>query len=374
MGGSGASRGTGLIRRRAWLIGALLLLGCGQKAITPPETWQAVTIPTDAIFDGIFFTDSLNGWMTGGNYQIPGGIVGRTRDGGRTWQFMSGVVPGKGAGFALGASQFRDTLNGLALGSEGRVLVTADGGVSWTPADGSRGSMLSDLRFLDAWNGWAVGPSTLLRTSDGGESWSSVMADDDYFSGNAIQFLDDSHGWVVSHGGELKSTSDGGRTWTKVALPLAKDERPTLWDVTFTDPAQGWVVGEQGVIFHTDDGGAIWTRQSQGVPIVRVIPKGEPPRPREVVRELEVPPDPLTLTAVRFLDRQRGYAVGSYNDVGESVVIATRDGGATWKVQRVEPGELLRTLFLLDSAHAWAAGDRARTMPQVVLRYTGADR
>ena len=94
-----------MIRRRAWLIGALLLLGCGQKAITPPETWQAVTIPTDAIFDGIFFTDSLNGWMTGGNYQIPGGIVGRTRDGGRTWQFMSGVVPGKNAGFALGASQ-----------------------------------------------------------------------------------------------------------------------------------------------------------------------------------------------------------------------------------------------------------------------------
>ena len=52
----------------------------------------------------------------------------------------------------------------------------------------------------------------------------------------------------------------------------------------------------------------------------------------------------------------------------ESVVLATSDGGATWRVERVVPGELLRSLFLLDAQHAWAAGDRARTTPQVVLR------
>ena len=53
-------------------------------------------------------------------------------------------------------------------------------------------------------------------------------------------------------------------------------------------------------------------------------------------------------------------------------MIATHDGGATWKVERVQPGEYLRSLFVLDATHAWAAGDRARTTPQVVLRYTGA--
>jgi hypothetical protein len=50
------------------------------------------------------------------------------------------------------------------------------------------------------------------------------------------------------------------------------------------------------------------------------------------------------------------------------VVLATSDGGATWRVERVVPGEILRSLFLLDATHAWAAGDRARTTPQVVLR------
>jgi len=354
------------------ILGALFILGCARPSSTPePQAWQAVTIPTDAIYDGIFFTDSLNGWIAGGNYQIEGGIVGRTRDGGRTWRFVSGVVPGEGAGFSLGTIQFRDTLSGLATASGGRILVTSDGGQSWHAASGSRGAMLSDVRFLDPWNGWAVGPSTLLRTQDGGETWRQVMDDDDYFSGNAIQFLDISHGWTVSQGGSLKKTGDGGRTWEQVALPLAKDERPTLWDIFFVDPAQAWIVGEEGVIFHTEDGGSTWTRQANGVPIVRALRKGER-RPREVVPELETPPDRLALTAVRFLDRQRGFAVGSYNDVAESVVIATHDGGATWKVERVQPGEYLRSLFVLDATHAWAAGDRARTTPQVVLRYTGA--
>jgi len=37
----------------------------------------------------------------------------------------------------------------------------------------------------------------------------------------------------------------------------------------------------------------------------------------------------------------------------------------------VQPGEELRCLFVLDRDHAWAAGDRARRLPQVVLRCAG---
>jgi photosystem II stability/assembly factor-like uncharacterized protein len=128
------------------------------------------------------------------------------------------------------------------------------------------------------------------------------------------------------------------------------------------------VAGDLGSLFHTSDGGMTWTRQENGVPVVRVIPQGEPPRPREPVPELETEPDRLSISAVQFADSARGYAVGYYADVGESVVLATSDGGASWRVERVQPGEMLRSLFLLDAQHAWAAGDRARTAPQVVLR------
>src|SRR5262249_3851024 len=160
--------------------------------------------------------------------------------------------------------------------------------------------------------------------------------------------LDSLHGWLVAHGGALEFTNDGGLTWTRVELPLEKGERPTFWDITFCDRSHGWIVGEEGTIFHTEDGGATWVRQVSGVPSVRVIPKGEPRRPREPFPELEMPPDRLTLTAVRFADPLCGWALGYYSDVGESVVIGTRDGGASWQVERVQPGEYLRALFLLD--------------------------
>src|SRR5215813_8029883 len=135
------------------LIVAMAVVGCARK---PPESWQAFTIPADAIFSGICLPDSLNGWIVGGNYQIEGGIVGRTRDGGRTWRFRSGIALGKGTGYALGTVQFHDSLNGCAVTGD-RILVTADGGESWRDADGAAGTNIGDLWFLDRNNGWAVG-------------------------------------------------------------------------------------------------------------------------------------------------------------------------------------------------------------------------
>jgi photosystem II stability/assembly factor-like uncharacterized protein len=84
--------------------------------------------------------------------------------------------------------------------------------------------------------------------------------------------------------------------------------------------------------------------------------------------ELEVEPDRLALYAVQFADAERGWAVGYYADVAESVVLGTHDGGANWQIEHVQSGELLRALCVLDRDHAWAAGDRARTQAQVVLR------
>jgi photosystem II stability/assembly factor-like uncharacterized protein len=360
---------------------ALLLLCCCMGSCSPrkpSEKWQAVVVPTDADFRGLWFTDSLNGWVTGGGWSIDGGLVGRTRDGGRTWSFQSGVLDGGGTQFGLGRVQFRDTLRWCVVGSAGIVLVTNDGGVTWrsvrygrSPADG-----LSDIQFLDESNGWASGTASVVGTHDGGETWSPLVygsSENGYLSGNAIHMSDTQSGWLVGHSGALLRTGDGGATWTRVPLPLRADEHPTLWDVTFSDAEHGWAVGERGSIFHTTDGGSTWTRQENGVPEVRVPPKGEPPRPREPLPELETEPDRLALSAVWFLDSDRGWTVGYYADVAESVILGTRDGGASWNVERVVPGELLRSLFALDSTHVWAAGDRARTSPQVVLRYVGGE-
>jgi len=343
----------------------------------PPEKWESVPIPTDADFRGMWFCDSLRGWITGGGWAIPGGIVGRTRDGGRSWRFQSGVVPQAGDRFGLHDVQFQDSLRGCVVGDHGAILLTEDGGENWRRASRPHtgGTGLFDVQFFDADHGWAIGSARILQTEDGGETWRLLIRsvlENDYLGGNAIHFVDRFHGWLAGRDGRLMRSEDGGRTWTPVVLPLRESEHPTLWDITFTDPSHGWVVGDEGAIFHSDDGGQTWARQENGVPIERVLPKGEPPRPRDVLPELEVPPSRLSISAVCFVDPSLGWAVGYYADVAESVILGTSDGGQSWEIERVQPGELLRSLFALDATHAWAAGDRARTQSQVVLRYTAA--
>ena len=355
------------------LLVALVVTSCAKP---PAERWQAVTVPTDAQFNGVWFTDSLNGWVSGGGWSIDGGIVGRTRDGGRSWSFKSGVLLNGGTQFSLGQVQFRDSLHGCAVGYAGIILLTQDGGETWRSVRYGRssGDGLSDLQFLDAYTGWAAGPASIVGTRDGGETWFPVLynsSENGYLTAFGVHFLDAWHGWVVSHGGLLKKTEDGGQTWISVPLPLREGERPTLRDVTFVDAMNGWVVGERGSIFHTADGGLTWSLQETGVPVVRVPRKGEPPRPREPIPELETEPDRLALMSVAFADMSRGWAVGYYSDVAESVILGTSDGGVTWKVERSQSGELFGAIYVLDRAHAWVAGDRARTETQVILRYVG---
>ncbi|MGH7741811.1 MAG: WD40/YVTN/BNR-like repeat-containing protein [Candidatus Eiseniibacteriota bacterium] len=358
------------------LLAANLILSCARRPETSP--WRSVMIPTDADFAGVWFSDSLNGWITGGGWAIEGGIIGRTRDGGRSWTFQSGLAPGAGAGSGFGRVQFRDSLRGCVVGSGGTVMLTDDGGENWRPAThgGRAGAALYGLQFIDALNGWAIGPGSIVRTEDGGETWRRLIRSDNengYLSGSAVHFLDASRGWLAGQAAEFMRSDDGGSNWIPVTLPLPSGQRPALRDVFFLDRRLGWVVGEEGVIFHTEDGGERWVRQQLGVPVVRVLAKGEKPK-HDVVPELDVPPDRLALHAVRFANSNRGWAVGYYADAAESVVLGTRNGGATWTVERTQPGELLRSLFALDTLHVWAAGDRARTSPQVILRYAPAER
>ncbi len=359
---------------RSALLALALLAACARRA---PESWEEVSLGTDARFSGIWFADSLDGWIAGGAREVAGGVLGRTRDGGRTWRIESGVVPGTGAGFGLNGVVFRDTARGCVVTDGGSIQLSSDGGGSWREVRNGRSSSdgLAHVQLLGEADGWAIGPASLMGTRDGGESWTVRVLNTNetgYLSGNAVAFTDGSHGWLVGHGGLLMRTYDGGYAWTRVGLTLPPGAAPTLWDISFVNADQGWLVGDEGTIFHTSDGGESWQRQIEGVPVERVLARGERPRPPDIIPGLDGGPSRLSLTAVRFADPQRGFALGSYADAGESVVLGTRNGGATWHTEHVAPGQDLRALFVLDRSHAWAVGDRVRERPQVLVRYRGA--
>lgn len=349
------------------LLVSLAALAAGR----PTSAWQAVGLGIDAAWYGVWFTDSLNGWISGGAWDVAGGLLGRTRDGGRTWTIRSNVLKGMHRGFYLRQIQFRDTLRGCVVSDSGLVLLTENGGTRWRRVHSMGYGALTGLQLLGEHDGWALGPAAWIGTGDGGETWHKLVPSQDgfAFSGRAAVFIDPLHGWLLGHSCELMRTENGGRAWTLVPLPKGLDK--AYLDITFVDDLNGWLVGEHGAICHTRDGGVTWELQTSGVPVERLLSREE--RNRASGGERIEPVARLQLRAVRFADAERGFAIGSYENTGESVILGTRDGGTTWTTEKTVPGQLLFSLFVLDRRHAWAMGVPAGPAAATLYRYTSAD-
>lgn len=169
-----------------------------------------------------------------------------------------------------------------AVGYWGAVLVSEDGGESWSPASTPVDETLFSVSFADARHGWAVGDGgVILRSTDGGRSWTRqepVVTDtfgeeaalrSDLFDVVAVS---SDTAWVVGDFGVVLRTTDG-RTWEQIRIPeedLADENLPDrIYNgVDFTDPEHGWVAGEFGTVLRTTDGGETWVgeRTFEGVP------------------------------------------------------------------------------------------------------------
>jgi photosystem II stability/assembly factor-like uncharacterized protein len=80
-----------------------------------------------------------------------------------------------------------------------------NGGRSWQSQNSSVGSDLLDVKFLDAFEGWAVGDEgTVLHTNDGGRRWTAERSGTPHAL-ERIFFADRSHGWAVGFGGTIIS-------------------------------------------------------------------------------------------------------------------------------------------------------------------------
>lgn len=213
-------------------------------------TWINCSLPAAAA--DVDFVNATTGWL------VSGSSIYRTTDACQSWttQYTNND------GFSLRRLSFVDAQRGWALGirvrtepppvyhvQEHLLLRTTNGGTSWTPVTTYDGlPYASDIAFVDATHGWRIDGvgdpyfpgAGMSRTTDGGVTWEWLGN----VPGPAMDFLNRLEGWVVGYG--VFYTTDGGTTWTAMEPPYLLP----LHGVHAAGPGLAWMVGDGGLILH----------------------------------------------------------------------------------------------------------------------------
>ena len=162
--------------------------GMVSKTTDGGETWEAIMAAgtsTYAVNYDVYFFNEDSGVVIGRSLNRED-IIYKTSNGGESWDTTEGL-----AGQTLNSVDFGSSLNGAIVTSDSlRILYTNDGGETWAIAsvsapDSLINQSLEDVAFVSAAEAVAVGEGVILRTTDGGASWTYVQVDnltDDLYS------------------------------------------------------------------------------------------------------------------------------------------------------------------------------------------------
>lgn len=171
----------------------------------------------------------------------------------------------------------------VAVGERGHILTSDDQGQTWRQAKVPTRNNLTGVYFADDKHGWAVGhDEVILRTEDGGETWTLVhSAPEKEQPLLAVWFKDAYQGLAIGAYGTVLASKDGGRTWEQrtfdpkplisaAAARAASDDKdefvdaPTSSDMHLNSIVEAGdgsllIAAESGHVFRSTDDGATWT-------------------------------------------------------------------------------------------------------------------
>jgi hypothetical protein len=105
---------------------------------------------------------------------------------------------------------FTDSNNGYAVGWEGVIIRTTDGGITWNSQSSNTFNTLTDISFANQNLGIAVGWSgTIIKTTDAGLNWDiQNSGTNNYLWG--VSYIDSIHATSVGYQGTILNTKKGG--------------------------------------------------------------------------------------------------------------------------------------------------------------------
>lgn len=309
-----------------------------------------------------FNNKNLNGSINGIHFVTPAkgfaafsNAVGYTQDSGHTFTFRNITIGNTNFnGYSVNLT-FGFMPNGVYafsqdslftyghFGAEPSILFSANQGISWkvvyhqpfeTFPDIE--NTIFDMKFWDGVTGIATTETSVLLTTDKGQSW-SVRFDNGGSSKLSKISLSTADGGFVISGKILYQAFEKGDGWSERNINIIPvDPYLNFSSISFIDGLTGYIGSDQsGTIYKTINGGVSWTKANNGS-----------------LYQYEAPTD------IHFTDENTGFICtsDSYN------VLKTSNGGVSWEVCKKNAADTLLSygmnrLFFLNNQTAWACGN-----------------
>jgi photosystem II stability/assembly factor-like uncharacterized protein len=204
--------------------------------------------------------------------------------------------------------------------------------------DREKGWAKTASRLLVA-NDWKFPEELILRTTDGGRSWVSVLsAKPQQCLGTC--FCDSKRAWVASAAYEgtnvtIFRTSDGGRSWARTDLSQTRHISDV--SLSFPDSHTGWLMlnsvftmnSSAADLYKIGDGGANWQKVNSTDASPHAWIWEEAALPEFEHRH----PYLVCGGATAFRNDSTGWVWGRLANTAPTFLFITRDYGLTWQVQ-----------------------------------------
>jgi photosystem II stability/assembly factor-like uncharacterized protein len=246
------------------------------------QTWNQVTVPTSENLNDIEFPEGTTGtgYIGGDN-----GVLLKTIDGGLSWFNVdytgidsSEFNPLRFVDLEFVSDEVGYTTFGYDLGWN--LYKTIDGGLNWTeiipPADidltgfcyKNTLEVIDENHFFIGGRGCFMGP--MIVEFNNGE-WSLKEVDTDFFNSGVYVKDIKIHGDLgiaSTHSSELLRTTDGGQSWTSIASPIQLPEDYLTDVIIINDTVMYAGMNNSGptnyVFFGSTDSGATWSETFPG--------------------------------------------------------------------------------------------------------------
>ncbi len=229
----------------------------------PIPVWSGQDAATDSALYSVSVIDTSIVWAGGA-----GGMVIHSFDGGRTWT----QVPLPSGEDVYNVFAFNQTRVFLAVNSPGsaKIVRTFNGGSTWQTVyeNNDASAFINGVHMFDIYNGYAVGDPvggqwTLLKTTDGGFSWSSAgslpQAGTETGWNNSFAWIGDQFGWFGTSNSQVYRTTNGGNSWAPASTSFTNSLA-----VSFASDSLGIAGGE--ATDRSMDGGATWAATPTQLP------------------------------------------------------------------------------------------------------------